>query len=164
MVLPNSLFADNSWYFRNALVRSNFNDFQKGIHATNEFLNAFFENLLMGANHQLKNRYMHVDFNVFDKDEVKSITAAAPKYHDDTLDDTLDALDKGLIDLLRDNPLLTQKSLALQLQVSVPTVKRHMQKLQERGLITREGGKRFRKWLVPDKSSGERPPYCGGSR
>lgn len=34
-----------------------------GIHATSEFLELFFENLLMDAKHDLKNRYMHIDFD-----------------------------------------------------------------------------------------------------
>ena len=50
----NDVFAENSWYFRNALVRANYNDLQHGIHATNEFLERFFENLLLDAKHELK--------------------------------------------------------------------------------------------------------------
>lgn len=52
-----------SWYFRNALVRANYNDLQNGIHATTKFFEMFFENLLMNAGHELKNRYIHVDFD-----------------------------------------------------------------------------------------------------
>ena len=37
----NDVFATNSWYFRNALVRANYNNLQKGIHATSEFLEMF---------------------------------------------------------------------------------------------------------------------------
>lgn len=55
----NDVFAANSWYFRNALVRANYNNLQKGIHATSAFLELFFENLLLGAQHELKNRYLH---------------------------------------------------------------------------------------------------------
>ena len=60
--VKNDVFAANSWYFRNALVRANYNNLQKGIHATSEFLEMFFENLLLGTQHELKNRYLHVDF------------------------------------------------------------------------------------------------------
>lgn len=153
--VDNALFAENSWYFRNALVRSNFNDIQKGVHATNDFLDAFFENLLMGAGHELKNRYMHVEFDALSKGEVQNITKVAPKYHGDTLDDTLGDTDELLLHTLVQNPLATQVEIAGQLQVSVPTVKRHMQKLQERGLIAREGGKRFGKWIVLSKNAGD---------
>lgn len=60
--VSNETFAENSWYFRNALVRANYNDWPKGIHATTEFLEMFFENLLMNAGHELKNRFMNVDY------------------------------------------------------------------------------------------------------
>ena len=50
----NDVFVANSWYFRNALVRANYNNLQKGIHATSEYLEKFFENLLLGAQHELK--------------------------------------------------------------------------------------------------------------
>ena len=60
--VSNETFAENSWYFRNALVRANYNDLQNGVYATTEFLELFFENLLMNAGHELKNRYMHIDF------------------------------------------------------------------------------------------------------
>ena len=56
------VFADNSWYFRNALVRENYNDLQNDVHATTEFLEMFIENLLTGASHELKNRYMHIEY------------------------------------------------------------------------------------------------------
>ena len=59
----NQVFAENSWYFRNALVRANFNDLQNNIHSTTVFLEQFMENLLTGAQHDLKNRYMHVDYS-----------------------------------------------------------------------------------------------------
>lgn len=58
----NDAFRENSWYFRNALVRANYNDLQKGIHSTTQFLELFFTNLMLGTNHELKNRYMNVDF------------------------------------------------------------------------------------------------------
>jgi fido (protein-threonine AMPylation protein) len=52
----NDLFAKHSWYFRNALVRANYNDFKNNIHATNEYLERFFGNLLLSENNSLKNR------------------------------------------------------------------------------------------------------------
>lgn len=55
-------FAKNSWYFRNALVRANYNDFQNDIYATTIYLESFFENLLFGGKNELKNRYLHIDW------------------------------------------------------------------------------------------------------
>ena len=56
----NSLFKDHSWYFRNALVRANYNNFHKGVSATDTFLIRFFRNLLLGENNPLSNREMHI--------------------------------------------------------------------------------------------------------
>lgn len=55
-------FAKKSWYFRNALVRGNYNDFQNDIYATTIYLEKFFENLLFGGKNELKNRYLHIDW------------------------------------------------------------------------------------------------------
>ena len=53
-------FAKKSWYFRNSLVRANYNDLPNDIHATTLYLERFFENLLFGGNNELKNRYLHI--------------------------------------------------------------------------------------------------------
>ena len=45
----NALFAEHSWYFRNALVRANYNNIKKGIYETTEFLEKFLRNLLQGG-------------------------------------------------------------------------------------------------------------------
>lgn len=57
--VDNDLFENNSWYFRNALVRANYNNLKKGIAADPSFLEAFFDNLLYGGNNILSNRSMH---------------------------------------------------------------------------------------------------------
>lgn len=57
----NDLFAEHSWYFRNALVRANYRNVLKGIEPDMRFLNLFFRNLMMGERNELKNRYMVVN-------------------------------------------------------------------------------------------------------
>ena len=57
----NDMFEQHSWYFRNALVRSNYRNVAKGINQDNTFLVKFFRNLLMGEQHELKNRYMLIN-------------------------------------------------------------------------------------------------------
>ncbi|MCC8138979.1 MAG: Fic family protein [Lachnospiraceae bacterium] len=57
----NDIFAENAWYFRNALVRANYNDLKNGIHETTEYLEIFLRNLLLNENHPLHNRTMHID-------------------------------------------------------------------------------------------------------
>lgn len=56
----NDIFAENVWYFRNSLVRANYNDFKNGIHETTEFLELFLRNLLLDEQNELHNRTMHI--------------------------------------------------------------------------------------------------------
>ncbi|MCD8046553.1 MAG: Fic family protein [Clostridiales bacterium] len=56
----NDIFAENAWYFRNALVRANYNDLKNGIHETTEYLELFLRNLLLDENYPLHNRTMHI--------------------------------------------------------------------------------------------------------
>ena len=56
----NDIFAENAWYFRNALVRANYTNLQKGIHETTEYLEAFLKNLLLDEQNELRNRDMHI--------------------------------------------------------------------------------------------------------
>ncbi len=57
----NDMFERHSWYFRNALVRANYRNLEKGIGYEPIFLVRFFRNLLLGENNVLKNRYMLID-------------------------------------------------------------------------------------------------------
>ena len=56
----NDIFAENAWYFRNALVRANYTNLQKGIHETTEYLEAFLRNLLLNEKNKLHNRDLHI--------------------------------------------------------------------------------------------------------
>ena len=56
----NDVFANNSWYFRNALVRANYTNLSLGVREDLSFLELFLRNLLMGEKNELKNRYMHI--------------------------------------------------------------------------------------------------------
>ena len=56
----NEMFAKHSWYFRNALVRANYRNIQKGIDYSPIYLVRFFRNLLLKDSRVLKNRYLHI--------------------------------------------------------------------------------------------------------
>ncbi len=56
----NDVFAKKSSYFRNALVRANYSDFEKGIYETREYLETFLKNLLLNEKNELNNRDLHV--------------------------------------------------------------------------------------------------------
>lgn len=59
--VTNDIFAENAWYFRNALVRANYNDLKNGIYETTEFLELFLRNLLLNEHHPLHNRTLHIN-------------------------------------------------------------------------------------------------------
>ena len=136
--VSNQVFADNSWYFRNALVRANYNDLQNNIHATTVYLGQFIENLLTGANHDLKNRYMHIDYT----EKSQSATSEVSKCKNCTLEELV------ILKEISNNPSITQKALADAIGRSERTVKSRTVELQEKGLLRRKNGKRNGQWEV----------------
>ena len=142
------VFAEHSWYFRNALVRSNYNDFQLGIHATTKYLELFFENLLMNANHELKNRYLRVDYR--DDRMIQSENAESSKCIDNILNCTLEEM--AVMKVIEENPRITQKALSAVLGKSERTIKTRMGSLKQKGLIQRKNGKRNGDWEILTRS------------
>ncbi|NTW32101.1 MAG: winged helix-turn-helix transcriptional regulator [Bacteroidetes bacterium] len=134
----NNLFAEHSWYFRNALVRANYKNHTKNIHATNEFLLRFFENLLLGENHILKNREMHVQFVEPVNDPVK-----------DPVNDLVnDSLKRNILQHLKQNPKANYRELADKTGYSTATIKRHIQELKKMGIIERMGSDKTGYWKI----------------
>ncbi len=140
----NDAFKENSWFFRNALVRANFNDLQNDIHSTTKYLEMFFGNLLLGTGHELKNRYLHIDY--VDENASQSITPKVPKYQFDTLDCSLEEL--AVIKIIANNPNVKQQELVEATGKSIATVKRIMKSLQDKNYVRRENGKRYGKWEI----------------
>ena len=58
--VDNDVFSNNSYYFRNALVRANYSNIPNGIEETTEYLERFFRNALMGEANNLQSRYLLV--------------------------------------------------------------------------------------------------------
>lgn len=140
----NDAFEKNSWYFRNALVRANYNNLQKGVHSTTKFLEMFFSNLLLDTHYELKNRYMHIDYA--GERTSQSISPKALKYQFDTLDCTLEEL--AVLELVAKNPTMKQQELVEVTGKSIATIKRIMKSLQDKNYIRRESGKRYGKWEI----------------
>ena len=59
--VTNDMFANHAWYFRNALVRANYQNLKLGVYRTTEYLERFLRNLLLDEDHMLSNRSMHVN-------------------------------------------------------------------------------------------------------
>ena len=137
----NDMFAENSWYFRNALVRANYTNIKEGIYETTEFLEKFLRNLLLGEKHELHNREMHIrgEFLLGHADPIN-----------DPINDPikLDERESRIIELLREDPSLTRAGMAEQLGCSDSTVKRILQNLVDKGAIKRIGSKKKGEWII----------------
>jgi len=128
----NDLFANHSWYFRNALVRANYEDLSRGIYRTEKFLILFLSNLLLKGNFSLKNREIHILADSVN-DTVK------PQI--DTVNDTVFSLIK------RDNKT-TAKEISERLKMSLSTVRRKIKDLKEKGKIERIGSDKTGHWKI----------------
>jgi hypothetical protein len=85
------LFAEHSWYFRNALVRANYEDLSRGVHKTGKYFIRFLSNLLLCENNILKNRELHIDFKAQNLYVEKAVTK-------DTVNDNSDTVKGGVDD------------------------------------------------------------------
>ena len=129
--VTNDIFAENSWYFRNALVRANYNNRAKGVFETTKYLELFLRNLLLGEDNILSNREMHVNYK-----EVKSST-----------EETV-TREQIIVEILKKQPKITLQEIADEIGKSLRTVKTSIKALQESGKIERVGGKKEGSWKV----------------
>ena len=133
--INDEVFADNSWYFRNSLVRANYKNFEKNIFEDTSFLEKFFYNLLTGSKYELKNRYVHIDYTEEEKqNEVK------------TNNQTL--IEQAIINIIKENPTITQDEIANRINKSLRTVKSYMTEMQNNGLIERTNSKKKGEWII----------------
>lgn len=131
--VSNDLFAEHSWYFRNALVRANYEDLSKGIHKTEKYLIRFLLNLLLKENHLLKNREMHIKYSDTVNDTVK--------LQNDTVNDTV-------FNLITQNNKITATEISELLNTSLSTAKRKIKKLKEKEKIERVGSDKTGYWKI----------------
>ena len=132
--VSNDTFAAHSWYFRNALVRANYNNIKLGVTSTNKFLEQFFRNLLMNETAELKNRELHIEF----KSDVEV------KNNSGTVNGTVN----GTVKMIKENPIITLDELAEAIGKSRRTVARQIKQLQEDGVIRRVGSDKTGYWEV----------------
>ena len=133
--INNEVFANNSFYFRNALVRANYKNFEKNIFEDISFLEKFFSNLLTNTKYELKNRFMHIDYK--DNSNLNEI-----KYNNLSLEEL------AILNIIKDNPNIKQEEIAKQINKSLRTIKTRMINMQEKGLIDRKNGKKIGEWVI----------------
>jgi fido (protein-threonine AMPylation protein) len=134
--VSNDLFADHSRYFRNALVRANYNDYKNNIYSTLEFLGRFFGNLLLGESNPLKNRELRVSVES-GTDALANVPVSVPVKRKDEI-----------VKMLLANPSLTAEELAAAFSVTGKTIKRDFTALKNDGMIKRVGSDKAGHWIV----------------
>ncbi|MEG2556345.1 MAG: Fic family protein [Odoribacter sp.] len=145
--ISNEAFANHSWYFRNALVRANYNNLGKGIYATTEYIEAFFRNLILSENNELKNRTMLVqEPSAQDAQSANALNANVSKCNIYTLNCTLEEI--TVLNFLREQPKATQKEIAAHIGKSERTIKTITVNLTGKGIIERKNGKRNGFWEI----------------
>lgn len=134
--VDNELFEQHSWYFRNALVRANYKNLAKNIHATNEFLLRFFENLLFGEKNILKNREMHILY--IDPEKTVNVPVNVP----------VNNTEKTILEIIKNKTNITYDEIASIIKRDRKTVQRAINKLKKLGFLERIGSDKTGHWKI----------------
>ena len=157
----NEIFAENSWYFRNALVRASYDNPLKGIARDFEPLERFFGNLILGEQNELKSRYLLVGLTEEGKRLIRELSegktgqggqeakgcqkkAVRKKRSEKSGQKTVDRL----LSLLMANPHLTQEGMVSALMVTRSTIQKHLANLKSAGRLRRVGPDKGGHWEV----------------
>lgn len=154
----NNMFKENSWYFRNALVRANYADYEQGVKRDWGYLERFFRNLLLNETHELKSRYLLIGLSAGDPCESKMSSDRTPR------GGKKKAVGKGgqrrwsekggqktrdrLIRLLDADPHLSREGLSAALGICPSAVQKHLAKLKKDNRIRRIGPDKGGHWEV----------------
>lgn len=125
--VTNDTFAKNSWYFRNSLVRANYNNIIKGIFIDRTYLIKFLRNLILNENNILKNRDLHIASIKVNKKISK---------------------ESRILELIKNNPKITTVQLSKEIGVSLRTIKTILKVMINNNQIKRVNGKRYGYWLI----------------
>lgn len=150
-VVNNESFEKHSWFFRNALVRSQYENIPKGIHRTFEPLERFMNFAVFGIPADLRNRTLHIRWD-------------ASKCQDGILDDAkrqngvletplsfsecLSLKEMAVIRLVLSDSKISIASITAKTQLSRRTIDRVIAALKEKGILIREGAKNNATWVI----------------
>ena len=160
--VENNMFRDNSWFFRNALVRANYADYARDVKRDWGYLEAFFRNLLLGESNEMKSRYLLIGLSDEDKKKIRELTegclektirksgkkkAVRKKRLEKSGKKTVDVL----WELLKDNPRFTLADMVEVLGITRSTVQKHIANLKAAGRLRRVGPDKGGHWEVVGK-------------
>lgn len=162
--VADNMFKENSWYFRNALVRANYADYAKGVKRDWSYLEAFFRNLLLGERNELKSRYLLITLTEEDKKKIRALSEPAgnksgpqraEKAAGKGCQKTQRLSEKGcqkrgekLLALVGENPTVTQAAMAKALGISRQAVQKHIASLKAAARLKRIGPDKGGHWQI----------------
>ena len=93
--------------------------------------------MLANKSYELKNRYLHIDY----KDDLD----------DQKENNNLSLEEQAILNIIKNNPSITQSEIASRIDKSIRTVKTYMQEMQDKKIIARQNGKKTGEWVILDK-------------
>ena len=169
--VTNALFKEKSWYFRNALVRANYENPKLNVEKTQLPLEEFFKVLIYGYDIELRNRFLRIGY---EHGTQKAETVRHLHRHDaDVNDGVNDGVNKGddgvngvkndlieryalsereekaVMAILRDNRI-TAKQLADILSVKKRQAERIIASLKRKTPLCRDGADKNGRWVFEE--------------
>ena len=174
--VTNDLFAEKSWYFRNALVRANYSNIKLDVDKTQLPLEEFFKVLIYGDEIELHNRFLRIgqeygtaaakagldlhrhddganNRNVVVNDGVKGYNVVVNVVADGEM--TLAATEERAVKALLRNPRLTASMLAVSLETSPRQAQRILASLKKKVGLKRRGADKNGEWYFESGDSGQ---------
>ena len=143
--VENDMFAQHSWYFRNALVRANYRNAVEEIDYAPEYLERFFRNLLLGEQWDLRNRYLHI--HPSEEWKVQPNLSPSVKTVEKTVEKTTRTVEK-ILKILSNTPSITVREMSEILGLSRRGVEEQIKSLKQKGVIRRIGPDKGGHWEV----------------
>ena len=148
--VENDLFANKSWYFRNALVRANYKNAVKSIDYSPVYLERFFRNLLMGEQWDLRNRYLHIspspEWQVQLQLGVEERGKSSVEGQKGT-EENIKSSEK-ILRLIQNNPSISAREIAEKMGQSARNIEKHLRNLRSKHRIRRLGPTKGGYWEV----------------
>ena len=174
--VTNNMFRDNSWYFRNALVRANYADYARDVKRDWSYIENFFRNLLLGEKNEMKSRYLLIGLSEEDKQKIRELTEGksglksrggsgrkkvvrkrlpenggqktTQKTTQKTSGRTTQKTDVRILRILMVNPRATRHALAIATGLTDDGVKWNLKRLKAEGRLRRVGPDKGGHWEV----------------
>lgn len=147
----NESFANHSWFFRNALVRSQYENIPKGIHRTFEPLERFMNFAVFGIPADFRNRTLHIRW----KEPLRQNDASeGAKRQNDVLEtplsfsEHLSLKEMAVIRLIASDSKISIASITAKTGMSRRTIDRIIAVLKDKGILAREGAKNNATWKI----------------